>query len=99
METSRATAVAPLSDGRLQVWSIDFSGVIWTREKTATSSTSDWTSWTEFPSLEEGAFTISVAPLSDGRLQLFAIDFTGKTWSCWKETTEATSEWSSWSTF
>jgi hypothetical protein len=99
MENSRATAAAPLSDGRLQVWSIDLDRNIWSREKTATSSESDWTEWTAFQTPEGGVWNLSVSNLSDGRLQLFAIDTSYQIWSCWKETTEATSSWTSWTSF
>lgn len=99
MESSRVTAIAPLSDGRLQAWSVDYNGNIWSREKTTTSSSSSWTPWVAFQGLEEMAITIAVAPLSDGRLQLLATDNYGKVWSCWKQTTESTSPWSPWTSF
>jgi len=99
MENSRATAALPLSDGRLQVWSVDYDGKIWSREKTSTSSQSDWTEWTTFQATEEEVWSISVSALSDGRAQLFAIDSLGKIWSCWKETTESSAAWSPWTSF
>lgn len=99
MENSKATAAIPLSDGRLQVWSIDYEGNIWSRWKTDTSSTSAWTGWTAFQGLEEGATSISVSLLSDGRVQLFAIDENKKIWSCWKEDTDSKATWSPWTSF
>jgi hypothetical protein len=99
MESARITAVAPLSDGRLQAWAVDYNGAIWSRWKTSTESASDWTAWTSFQALEELALSISVSPLSDGRLQLFATDVYGKVWSCWKEDTDSKAAWSSWVSF
>ena len=99
MENSRATAAVPLSDGRLQVWSIDYDGKIWSRWKTSTSSESDWTDWSEFQATEELVWNISVSVLSDGRVQLFVIDVFGKIWSCWKEDTDSKANWSPWTSF
>jgi hypothetical protein len=41
---------------------------------------------------------ITAAPLSDGRLQLWAI-FDDKLFSCWKTTTNPDSAWTDWQPF
>ena len=42
---------------------------------------------------------IYIVPLSDGRLQFFAIDGKYQLWSCWKETTDPNSGWTAISEF
>ncbi len=96
---SAQAAAAPLSDGRLQFWAVDTSGKIWSCWKSATSSSSAWTPWVSQWTPQPPPFTateVAAAPLSDGRLQFWAVDTTGKIWSCWKSNTNASSAWTAW---
>jgi hypothetical protein len=94
METN--VAVAPLLDGRLQIWVIDENGNLWSRWKIDTSSTSDWTAWEgkEFTLPDSHkASQIAVAPLLDRRLQIWAIDENGNLWSKRQKKESSTSSW------
>src|SRR5438309_467474 len=93
-------AVAPLSDGRLQCWAIDGSGKLWSRWKTSTNPSASWTPWSQFQMPQSGnVVTVAGAPLSDGRLQIWAVDANGKLWSCWKTTPNSSASWTPWTTF
>lgn len=94
-----ALAVAPLSDKRLQLWSVDDSGHIWSCWKSTTASNAPWTFWAsqwtpQLPSFK--AVDVAAAPLSDGRLQFWAVANDGRIWSCWKSTTASNAPWTSW---
>ena len=43
--------------------------------------------------------SIAAGELSDGRIQVFAIDNSGNLQSRWKETTDPNSSWTNWSNF
>ena len=43
--------------------------------------------------------TVTVAPLRDGRLQLWGIDTNDRLWTTWKKTTSPTASWTHWSEF
>ena len=90
-------AAAPLSDGRLQLFVIDGSspGQIWSTWQEATDPNSAWTSLSPFQTPEKGAYSVTAAPLSDGRLQLFVTDDSspGKIWSTRQEATDPNSGW------
>ena len=74
-----------LADGRLQVWEVVGSDRIQSRWKEAPEPTAAWSPWRSFPFPPTTLiWDISVGPLSDGRLQLFAADINGQVWSCWK---------------
>src|SRR5436853_486920 len=96
---SQSLAVAPLSDKRLQFWAVDTAGKIWSCWKSTTDSNSAWTAWTLQWTAQAPPFTatqVAAAPLSDGRLQFWAVDTAGKIWSCWKSTTDSNSAWTAW---
>jgi hypothetical protein len=99
--TANEAAVAPLSDGRLQFWAVDTTGKIWSCWKTSTNSSASWTNWTTQWTGQAPSFTVAevaVAPLSDGRLQFWAVDTAGKIWSCWKTSTNSSASWTNWTT-
>jgi len=92
-------AAAPLSDGRLQFWAVDTAGAIWSCWKSTTSSNANWTPWTKQWTAQSPPFnakSVAAAPLSDGRLQFWAVDTAGKIWSAWKATTDPNSAWTAW---
>jgi hypothetical protein len=91
-------AVGPLNDKRLQIWRIE-AGELWSCSKTTTDSNSPWTAWTQgwiASGTPFQASALAVAPLSDGRLQLWATDDSGNLRSCWKTTTDSNSPWTPW---
>jgi hypothetical protein len=94
-------AVANLADGRLQLWTVDENLALFSRQQQTTDPNSGWTPLTSFQTPQAKAVTFAVAPLSDGRLQLFIIDgsYPGQIWSTWQETTESNSAWTSLSPF
>ncbi|MEP7220474.1 MAG: hypothetical protein ABI876_16230 [Bacteroidota bacterium] len=93
-------AAGDLSDMRIQCWAIDGSGQLWSRWKTTTDASAPWTAWTTFqmPAGVKIVF-ITCVSLSDNRPQLWAIDSSGKLWSCWKTTTTSSSAWTPWTAF
>jgi hypothetical protein len=96
---AKQVAAAPLSDGRLQFWAVDTSGRIWSCWKTTTNPNSNWSSWALQWTAQLPPFSanyVTAAQLSDGRLQFWAVDTTGKTWSCWKSTTDPNASWTAW---
>ena len=92
-------AVAPLPDGRLQLWAIDTNGQLWSCWKQTTEIGALWTEWSRFkmPPVS-GIQQISVAP-SANPLQLWAVDETNQLWSCWRQTTKSDYPWTEWSRF
>jgi hypothetical protein len=88
-----------LPDGRIQTFAIQPDGQIESRWKTSTDPNSGWTEWSQFPTPPGGATTISVGYLSDGRMQLFATNPSGGTFSCWKSSTDPNAQWTRWSRF
>jgi hypothetical protein len=101
--TAATVAVAPLSDGRLQFFTVDTGGALWSCWKQTTDPASAWNAltrdWTPQPppfSARAANGALAVAPLSDGRLQFWAVDGGGAIWSCWKTTMASDSAWSDW---
>jgi len=92
-------AVAPLSDGRLQVWFTTADNTLLSRWKANTGPDAQWTDWTSFPTPPGGVRDMTAAQLEDGRLQLFAIDPSGGTWSAWKTSTDPNAQWTEWTRF
>jgi len=92
-------AVAPLSDGRLQFWAVDEMGAIWSCWMRDRAPGSEWTNWTDRWTPRRPSFrsrAVASAPLSDGRLQFWAIDETGTIRSCVKSTRKSTAQWTPW---
>ena len=95
-------AAAPLSDARdrsekrVQIWAVDESGEIWSCRQSANAPSSPWTEWTKnwIPSPPVfKASMVAVAPMVDGRLQLWAVDENGEIWSCWKTEASVGANW------
>jgi len=94
-------AAAPLSDGRLQIWAVDTTGAIWSCWKSTADSNAPWTAWTSSWTPSPPPFQavqVAGAPLSDGRLQIWAVDTTGAIWSCWQSTVDSNAPWTAWTT-
>lgn len=100
---ARDVCVAPLPDGRLELWVSDAGGGLSTCWKLTTNPNSAWSPWNDFlgevGDLPGGAAALAVAPLADGRLELWAVTTSGDVWSCWKTTTNPNSGWTAWSDF
>lgn len=96
---SASLAVGPLSDKRLQLWAVDDQGRAWSCWKSTVISNSPWTAWTlawitDAPSFKVAG--LSVAPLTDKRLQVWAADATGVVRTAFKTTTSSSAAWSNW---
>src|SRR5438034_1118427 len=96
-------AVAPLSDGRLEVWVTDGQGGLFSTWKVDTDPNAAWSGWDDFLAevgpLPADVNQVAVAPLPDGRLELWASDAQGGLFSTWKTSTDPNATWSGWSDF
>jgi hypothetical protein len=101
-----AMAASQLPDGRFQLFVSDSNGFLYSIWQ---DTSGEWLpSWqTDFPQPGSGQIliegptnlTLAMAPLPDGRLQLFAIDASGDVWSTWKLSTDPDSGWATWAPF
>lgn len=87
--------VAPLSDGRLELWYTQ-GGQLLSSWQTVKGDNSTWTgvSGTNLPS-NVSTTEVEVTRLPDGRLQLFAVGPQG-TFTTQKITTDSNSAWTTW---
>jgi hypothetical protein len=88
--------MAPLPDGRLQLWAVDEAGKLFTRTRKATSDpNASWEAWKDFqpPDPAKVRQVVGVAHLPDGRLQLWAVDEAGKLFSTWQSTSDDPASW------
>ena len=96
-------AVAALPDGRLELWATDRGGGLQTTWKVDTDPNANWSGWSDFlaevGALTNGATDLCVAPLPDGRLELWAADGQGGLFTTWKVDTDPNANWSGWSDF
>ena len=88
-----------LSDGRPQLFALDRFGSLKTSWKATTESWSAWTAWVPFEGAPTNVKSFSAAPLSDGRLQLWAVDDRRRCFSTWKANTNPNSAWVPWQGF
>jgi hypothetical protein len=104
-----ALAAGRLPNGRLQLWASVQEAEplnlwrIYTCWKSGVGPTSPWTQWQQFSDTEQfidtGMQSFAVAPLSDGRLQLWGVTGNWALVSTWKETADPSSDWVPWSSF
>ncbi len=98
-----SVAVAPLTDGRLELWLSTTQGGLFTSWKLTTDPNADWSGWSDFLAevgpVPGGVASIAVAPLADGRLELWAVTTQGGLFSTWKLTTDPNSNWAPWFDF
>jgi hypothetical protein len=94
-------AVARLPDGRQQLWAGTGQG-LFTTWKLTSDPNADWSAWSDFLAevgpLSGSVTSLAVAPLEDGRLQLWA-GTEQKFFSTWKVSTDPNADWSGWSDF
>jgi hypothetical protein len=97
----RQVGVAPLPDKRLQLWAVGEAGQLLTRTRKATPHpNASWEPWDDFkPLAPPKVCQVGVAPLPDGRLQLWAVDEAGQLFSTWKTTTDPDAPWKGWHPF
>jgi hypothetical protein len=100
----RALAVAPLKDGRLVVWATDSAGGLYTTRKKTSDPDTEWLPWKDFflmgpGSLPAAVQTVSVGPLSDGRLELWAAVAGGGLWTTWQNDSNPDVPWHQWTDF
>jgi hypothetical protein len=87
------------NSGDIQVFAILNNGQIETRWKvSSTDPNSTWTPWSNFQTPSGGVTCICSGYLPDTRVQLFATDVKGNTWSCWK-TGGFGATWTPWTAF
>jgi hypothetical protein len=98
-----SVAVAPLSDGRLELWASTAQGGLFTTWKLTTDPNADWAGWSDFLAevgpLPAAVTSVAVASLSDGRLELWASTAQGGLVTTWKLTTDPNADWAGWSDF
>lgn len=98
-------AAAPLSDGRLQLWAVSGQGGLYSTWQLNTDPNATWAGpWHDFlreiGTLPRGApQQVAAARLSDGRLQLWAIDGDGGLYSTRKSSSDPNARWEPWSDF
>ena len=89
-------AVGSLASGLLQLWVITPGGALKTASMTGSDPGTDWTDWSDWPHATAALSAVSVAPLMDGRLQIWGITRDGKLKTAWQIHTNPTSGWSDW---
>ena len=92
-----ATGESP--DGSRQVFAIENNGQIQTRYDQTTGEGTGWTAWANFATPTGGVTSLCVGNLPDKRMQLFATDKSGNTYSCWKVSTASNALFTSWTAF
>ena len=97
IEKVKQIAVAPLSNGALQLWAVDAGNSLMTCWQTGPKWNAGWSAWSKHGSPFDNIAQIAVAPLSDKSLQLWAVDTGGVLWTCWKVGADANAGWSAWS--
>ena len=98
-----AVAVAPLPDGRLELWAATAQGGLFSTWKLTTDPNADWAPWFDFLAyrggLPAGVQQVAMAPLPDGRLEAWVVTANGGLFSTWKLDTDPNADWASWSDF
>jgi len=98
-----ALAVAPLPGGRLELWASTANGGLFSTWKTTTDPNGSWSGWADFiaevGTLPAAVTTLTAAPLSDGRLEIWASTANGGLFSSWKTTTDPDAPWTGWADF
>jgi hypothetical protein len=92
-------AVAPLPDGRLQLFFVS-QGRLLTSWKQTPDPNSVWTPLAGFAPAPRGAVSdVAVGRLPDGRLQLFSTSPNGQLSTSWKQSIDPNSLWTDWVPF
>jgi hypothetical protein len=98
-----AVAVAPLSNGSLELWASTAQGGLFTTWKLTAQPDADWAGWSDFLAevgpLPDAVATVAIAPLSDGSLELWASTAQGGLFTTWKLNNDPNADWAGWSDF
>jgi hypothetical protein len=98
-------AMAPLPDRRLEAWAVTPNGRVFSTWKVTTDPDADWAPWFDFlayrglPAGVPGVRQVAMAPLTDGRLEAWAVTTDGRLFSTWKESTDPNADWVPWFDF
>jgi hypothetical protein len=99
-------AVAALPDGRLQLWVASTAdtgefGPVYSCWQLPNDSDAEWSPWIADWNINGRAdlVTMTVARLTDNRLQLWGLDQEGNMLTTWKIGTDSNSNWTPWSYF
>jgi hypothetical protein len=108
-EKVKHVAVAPLPNGRLELWATTEQGQVFTTWQTSNEPDADWEPWWNFLAQGNGlpgtipggakVTQVAVAPLSDKSLELWATTETGQVFTTWKTTTAPDADWEPWWNF
>ena len=90
-------AVAPLSDGRLQLWVAPIT--LLSTWQVSLDPAAAWAPLSPFEPSPGNTFTVSAGHSPDGRTQLWAHGYDNVTRTTWKATTSPNSGWVPWETF
>ncbi|QRO01884.1 C39 family peptidase [Archangium violaceum] len=87
-----------LPNGRSQAFALTIEGLLLTCRKVRSGASPAWSHWTPWSKQTPVLSQLAAGTLSDGRLQLFAVQSeNGALLTCWMETADAQSPWSDWS--
>lgn len=97
----RQVEVAPLPGGRLQLWAVGEAGQLFSTWQSTSDDPASWVKpWEDFLADEKfeqpvpaKVRQVEVAPLPDGRLQLWAVDEAGQLFSTWKTDPGPNASW------
>jgi hypothetical protein len=85
----------------MQIFVVGDDGNFYTIWKETTNPSSAWSKWTNFGTPANNLFThfqssMGVGYVPDQRMQVFVVGSDGNFYTRWKETTDPSSAWSSW---
>ena len=98
----RQVAMARLPDNRLEAWAVTANGGLFSTWKVSTDPDADWEPWFDFLAyrgLPAAVRQVAMAPLSDRRLEAWAVTANGGVFSTWKVNTDPDAEWAPWFDF
>ena len=100
---AKQVAVAPLSDSRLEAWTVTRNGGLFSTWKVSTDPNADWAPWFNFLAYRGGlpaaVQQVAMAPLPDGRLEAWVVTENGGLFSTWKVSTDPNADWAPWFNF
>jgi pimeloyl-ACP methyl ester carboxylesterase len=102
MSSVSRVAVAPLSNGRLELWASEGASLFTTWQWT-TRPGRIWAPWVDFVAevgtLPGGARQAAVVPLSNGALEFWVVTANGGLFSTWKVSANPDADWAPWFDF
>ena len=95
----KSIAAGPLpADHRLQLWAVDNMDTLWSASQVSTTTNDGWTAWSVFPGTGSAGNleAIGVAPLEDGRLQVWIIQSFTEVWIVRMISQDISMGWTQW---